>query len=76
MEQLKDATKKVFAKNDVCPRCTNHMEIDFHEQAIVCEHCGLRIKVSSKYNRLVDGLALGAVLFLYFFLGVVLGLLL
>ena len=52
LEKLKDETRSVFKKVDVCPRCNNHLEVDLKRRQIVCEKCGLIIDIGSKANNL------------------------
>lgn len=50
LEQLKDETRSVFKKVDVCPRCSNHLEADIKRRLIECPSCGLIIDIDSKAN--------------------------
>lgn len=50
MEKLKDETRTLFKKIDVCPRCQNHLEADLKRRQIQCPKCGLIIEIDSKYN--------------------------
>jgi len=52
MEKLKDETRSVFKKVDICPRCNNHLEADIKRRKIECDKCGLIIDIDSKANRL------------------------
>jgi len=58
MEKLKDETRSVFKKLDICPRCNNHLEADIKRRKIECDKCGLIIEINSKANILTTWLAI------------------
>lgn len=75
MEKFKEETKSVFNKVEICPRCKNHLERHIENDRIQCPTCGLRIKVSSKYNNDFSTVALTILGIVIFGIGIAYGLL-
>lgn len=67
-EDLKDEAKLLNNAVKECPRCNGILELNIERKRLECPQCGIRIKVRSKHNDLLDGLEI--TFYLVIFMGV------